>query len=1162
MNRPADWQQREQALDLQSSFIVQAPAGSGKTELLTQRLLGLLARAENPEEVVAITFTRKAAAEMGHRLVSRLQAAAEQRKGLNTAEVLEPHEQVSRELALAVLENDASRSWHLLEQPSRLRIRTIDSLCSELSRQLPVLSGLGGGHQVAEDANALYRKAATRTMAVIEEANDALKDDVIRVLDRYDNQYDRLVDLLTAMLASREQWIGHLLTARRGNGFDRQGMEEALRFLVETQLETARGLTPESLLSELPRFYHYAIGNNADNSDALRALLEASGGPDCKFLDLPTSAEALPHWKTMIASLLTIAGDMRKGAPNANGGFPAPSGATGEDRVRFAAFKEDFKALLDEHRDNEMLCNCYGTVRGLPDPAYEDEAWESLESLMRILLRAAENWKLVMAETGEVDYSEISHRAIESLGFDGAPSDLALRMDYRIQHLLVDEFQDTSFTQIRLLEKLTTGWSDGDGRTLFLVGDPMQSIYRFRKAEVSLFIEAWHGHLFDHILPKPLQLTVNFRSNRPVVEWVNRTFPLVMPAKDDPVLGAVSYSKAGTKPAVTDNGCVELQILPDRNDEEEARLVVDIIRRSDESQTIAILVRSRSHVSEILAALDKLKFEQPRFRYQAIKFIPLAETPLIQDLVSLTLALIQPADRLAWLATLRAPYIGLDLADLDTLVAGEAGNIIAQAISAAPDGISGLSNNGAKRLFRAGPVLLRGVDRRGRQSVRSLVESTWIELGGPACVENASELDDATTYFDLLDSLEEENLPIDRDTLDLRLKDLHAEPDAQADGKLQVLTIHSAKGLQFDTVILPGLNRGTAGDTGKLLHWFELPGQDSIVMSPMRNNAEKERQKKSGDLIQFISGVERQRQMLEDGRLLYVATTRAVHSLFLLAAIKPTARGDIKATSGSLLGGLWPAVEKEQVPLIAATAESPDATANEPGETLQETDSDGVDLPQQYRRLKPDWQLPEVPEAVQMSSRDRSETQAYIEFSWAGEDARLTGNLVHRLLQLIAEQGPDTWLAGGGMVKQASWCRQMLSREGVRNDRADVIAQRATLAIENCLASDSGRWILDKHEDAHCEYAITAVLDGQQPVSMVLDRTFIENGTRWIIDYKTSTHSGGDLQGFLDNEADRYRKQLQSYRDALALTDTRPIKTALYFPLLDRLLEVATTRDQ
>ena len=220
MTGPSDWQQRDRGRDLGHSYIVQAPAGSGKTELLIQRMLGLLALVENPEEVVAITFTRKAAAEMSHRLITRLMEAA-----LNSDhEPLQPHEQISRELALAALETDAKQGWNLLEQTNRLRIRTIDSLCSELARQLPVLSGLGGGQQIALDAKALYRKAATRTMAMIEVDRDELQADVIRVLDRYDNQYDKLVDLLTDMLASREQWIGHLEDAREGDGFDRQGL--------------------------------------------------------------------------------------------------------------------------------------------------------------------------------------------------------------------------------------------------------------------------------------------------------------------------------------------------------------------------------------------------------------------------------------------------------------------------------------------------------------------------------------------------------------------------------------------------------------------------------------------------------------------------------------------------------------------------------------------------------------------------------------------------------------------------------------------------------------------------------------------------------------------------------------------------------------------------
>jgi ATP-dependent exoDNAse (exonuclease V) beta subunit len=440
--------------------------------------------------------------------------------------------------------------------------------------------------------------------------------------------------------------------------------------------------------------------------------------------------------------------------------------------------------------------------------------------------------------------------------------------------------------------------------------------------------------------------------------------------------------------------------------------------------------------------------------------------------------------------------------------------------------------------------------------VRSWVEASWTRLGGPACAQNEGELADASSYFDLLDSLESENLPIDRDTLSQRMKTLFAQPDALASDRIQVMTIYAAKGLQFDTVILPGLNRGTGADRGKLLHWFELAGQNRIVMSPMRNAQDRERQKKEGDLIQFISGVEKRRQKLENGRLLYVATTRAISGLHLFAAVKPGKDGDIKAGAGTLLAELWPAIRDEQTPLIGLTARDPDehsTPAARDGEAGQR--STGPNLPQQYRRLAAGWQLPFPAGSVAQARAGLADVRDTIEFRWAGEDARLTGNLVHRLLQLLAQQGREAWLTGGGMAGRESWCRQQLMSEGVEGDKADAIITRTSRAIENCLDSERGKWILGSHEDDECEYALTAVLDGQ-PRNLVLDRTFVDAGTRWIIDYKTSSHSGGNLEGFLQNEADRYREQLQRYREAVAIDESRPIKTALYFPLLDRFCEV------
>src|SRR5262249_25942130 len=142
--------------------------------------------------------------------------------------------------------------------------------------------------------------------------------------------------------------------------------------------------------------------------------------------------------------------------------------------------------------------------------------------------------------------------------------------------ILVDEFQDTSFTQLRLLELLTSGWEPGDGRTLFVVGDPMQSIYRFREAEVGLFLRAWKAGVGGVEL-QPITLSANFRSQAGVVEWVNGAFAQVMPSSADVRTGAVAYSPSH---AVHEAQADPVRMHPfyDSDGAGEARTVVEIAR--------------------------------------------------------------------------------------------------------------------------------------------------------------------------------------------------------------------------------------------------------------------------------------------------------------------------------------------------------------------------------------------------------------------------------------------------------------------------------------------------------------------------------------------------------------------------------------------------------
>src|ERR1700704_16898 len=156
----ADSAARERALDTAASFIVQAPAGSGKTELLIQRYLKLLAMVDSPEAIVAITFTRKAAGEMRARVLEAL------RRAESGCAVETEHERVTQEIARQVLERDRALQWNLLRNPAQLRIETIDALCASITRRMPWLARFGAMPEISEKARDLYREAARNTLAL------------------------------------------------------------------------------------------------------------------------------------------------------------------------------------------------------------------------------------------------------------------------------------------------------------------------------------------------------------------------------------------------------------------------------------------------------------------------------------------------------------------------------------------------------------------------------------------------------------------------------------------------------------------------------------------------------------------------------------------------------------------------------------------------------------------------------------------------------------------------------------------------------------------------------------------------------------------------------------------------------------------------------------
>lgn len=243
-----DIAQRREALDPQRSFIVQAPAGSGKTELLIQRYLRLLSAVDHAEEIVAVTFTKKAAGEMRERVLQALQDAQSGKTGET------PHETLTLELAAAALARDREAGWQLAGNPARLRIQTIDALCAGLTRQMPVLSRFGAQPESVEDALPLYREAAQATLALIDD-EAAVADDVERLLLHLDNNVARIEELIAVMLAQRDQWLRHI------HGHEREGLEAALQHARRTALQRLHDALPANRDVELQAVAAYALGH-------------------------------------------------------------------------------------------------------------------------------------------------------------------------------------------------------------------------------------------------------------------------------------------------------------------------------------------------------------------------------------------------------------------------------------------------------------------------------------------------------------------------------------------------------------------------------------------------------------------------------------------------------------------------------------------------------------------------------------------------------------------------------------------------------------------------------------------------------------------------------------------------------------------------------------
>jgi len=992
---PPDQLQRQRALDSARSILVQAPAGSGKTDLLTRRFLRLLAEVDEPGQVVAITFTNAAAAEMRHRILSELEKAAVH------SGAPAPLDEFSMDaLASRALKHSQALNWNLLHLPAQLRISTIDSFCRDLALQQPLLSGLGGNLTIAEQPDELYRRAARQTMEEIDQDDRTLSEAITELLNWRDNNWQEMEDLLVGMLKSRDRWMHDFVLEREQ---DWEALRERLERPFANALQQALAKL-EQFLSQIPRTREEALElarfacshSGGLLHQHLAELVEFPSGP---FLSVESLEEAREAYLCLAALLLTGEGTFRKKI-DVRLGFPADCKSEKKrllDLIAALAAVPDLEAAL-------------AAVRTLPPLRYTEDEWKIVRACFTLLRRAAAQLRVTFAEAGRVDFIEVAQIAQSVLqGADGLPTDAAQGVSDGIRHLLVDEFQDTSRRQHQLLAGLIAAWPERTGRTCFAVGDPMQSIYFFREADAELFPRVKEIGLeipnADPSHPDPLlfdfvPLQANFRTTPALVNRLNEVFEQIFAADDG---SGVSFTQA--LPAREDeagldprfklhlnfalqtayNNSANSETILEREAAQASQLeeIADLIRNhlerieqaraSGEKYRIAVLARARKSLTPIAQAL-----REKGIPFRAVELEKLKDRPEVLDALSLVRALLNPEDRVAWLGILRAPWCGLALDDLYRLTSDDDPELLAQPVpELLAERLPLLSAEGRRAAQRVLDALATArVIQAALPSAKpgTWLEKIWLRLGGAACVD-ATARANVDLLWSCLDRLPGGEQDLLGPALDAALDKLTALPNPEAGSEcgVQLMTIHKSKGLEFEVVIVPDLQAGISRGKHKLLSWLErglAQPDDSgeiteFLVAPLQTKGAD-----GGAAKKWVDKVYRQRESQEDRRILYVVATRAREELHLFArpAYKIESNGQFSLAEPrtSLLFTAWPALEEEVQARFEEWKTSREkfaASEEQVIETIAASESNLLVMPTPVKptllcRLPPDYQPP------------------------------------------------------------------------------------------------------------------------------------------------------------------------------------------------------------
>ncbi len=1115
-------EQRE-ASDPAVSAFVAASAGSGKTKLLTDRMLRLMLGGAKPDRIQCLTFTKAAAAEMSLRLQHRLGrwvTLDDDALDAELAELLVPGTAVTRRDARALFAQ-------VLDLPGGMRIGTIHAFCQSLLRRFPLEAAISPHFQLVEEGDARVAMDQARE-SVLADADPAALAELaglvnaeafgwlVMVLQGQRARLDAALDLAEPRLAAAmRRAVG--VTA----GSDTDLLLAAVAWPGDTELREALRLSE-------------AHGTTAVQETARRML---------GWLGLPPPLRA-EHWAEWMRELLR--GD---GEPRAMSAYAGKKLAERHPDIhdRVAAEQARVVAIEDQRRALRVAAASTGLLR-----------------LAAPVLRAYDRRK---GDAGLLDYSDLIGRTSRLLVDPGAAWVL-YKLDGGIDHLLLDEVQDTAPEQWQIAHRLTEEFfaglgarteDDGPARTFFAVGDPKQSIYSFQGADPDEFDRS-RARMAARVggsgqTWRDVALDVSFRSTAPVLSLVDAVF-----AGSDAARGVADEALHHYPNRVGAAGRVELWPLtpvppdtphepwtvPERNQnlvsapQRLADALADWIageiadgvllparNRPLVAGDILVLVRRRNDFAGALVRSLKAR----GVAVAGLDRIVLTEQAAVQDLLAACDAVLLPEDDLAVACVLTSPLGGLTDDSLMRLAMDRPGRLW-----------DALRDRHAEReAWRQAWLFLSTLQTRADHvTPHALLTEALGPLGGrarllarlgPEAAEPVDELLNAALLYTATHAPSLQGF-----VHWLRRSGATVKREAEgAGGAVRVMTVHGAKGLQAPMVILPDTT-GLPPDDEPFAWVEDAPTGASLPLwSP--------RKELRCSAVDAARAAERDRRTREYNRLLYVALTRAEDRLLVCGWHTPKGVPDaswyrmvergfhVLDADASPFGGVPGAWEGERL-AYASTQQAAPASATRSVVAAPAPMPAWVGRPGAWQPAPP----PPEPALPVPLAPSRPDGAAYGPVPHAAsplldQDAGqgfLRGRLVHTLLQHL----PDV-----PRPARADAARRHLAQSGFGLPHDEVNALVAqTLAV------------LDHPElsplfgpGSRAEQPLVGLVNGTV-VTGVVDRVAVQPNQVWLADYKTLRDPPTDV---VDTPV-RYLRQLAAYRAVLRnVYPGRPISCAL-----------------